>query len=155
MKTIKFLLPVFILLALSLPVFSQKYKTAADTVKLNKEFVKVSNDIAELNSKLTIAQNNLPGYHKKADQADVDAQKSAEASSRQADKATSGDMGDARSAKKKARKAFNRAEDAQDANKNIRKQEKKIAKLSAQLEKKQKRMQELEEMKMAIINSAQ
>ena len=152
MKTIKFLLPVLILLALNLPAFSQKYKTAADTVKLNKEFVKVSNDIAELNSKLTIAQNNLPGYHKKADQADADAQQSADASSRQADKATSGDIADVRSAKKKARKAYNRAEDAQDANKNIKKQEKKIAKLSAQLEKKQQRIRELEEMRNAIIN---
>ncbi len=152
MKTIKFILPAFILLALSLPVFSQKYKTAADTVKLNKEFVKVSNDIADLNSKLTIAQNNLPGYHTRADEANVDAQKSADASSRQAEKATSGDIGDARSAKKKARKAFNRADDAKDANKKIKKQEKKIAKLSAQLEKKQKRIQELEEMRIAIRN---
>jgi uncharacterized low-complexity protein len=153
MKTIKFLLPVFLLLALNLPVFSQKYKTASDTVKLNKEYVKVSNDIAELTSKLTVAQKNLPGYHTRADDADADAQKTADASSQQAYKATSGDMGDARSAKKKARKAYKKAGDAKDANKKIKGQEKKIAKLGAQLHKKEARLQALEDMRLTLRNT--
>jgi hypothetical protein len=39
-------------------VYSQKYKSSADIVKLNKEYVAVSNGIAELTSKLTIAQKD-------------------------------------------------------------------------------------------------
>ena len=155
MKTIKFILPAFFLLAFSLQGFSQKYKTVFDTVKLNKEFVSVSNDIAELKAKLTVAQNNLPGYHSRAEDADADAQKTADASSKQADKATSGDLGDAKTAKKKARKAYKKAGDAQDANKKIKKQEKKIAKLENEIGKKQKRIAELEEMRSNILNSSQ
>jgi hypothetical protein len=44
----------------------QVYKSAEDTTKLNKEFIEVSKDIASLTAKLTIAQNNLPGYKDKA-----------------------------------------------------------------------------------------
>ena len=36
-----------------LTAYTQKYKTAADTVKLNKEFTEVSNDIADLTANLT------------------------------------------------------------------------------------------------------
>lgn len=129
---------------------SQKYRSASDTVKLNKEWVNVSNDIAELTSKLTIAQNNLPGYQAKAGEAISEAQKSADESSQQASKATNGDLGDAKSAKKKAGKALDRAEDARDADKKIESQDKKIAKLSAQLAKKQERLRELEEMRSTI-----
>jgi len=43
----------------SMSAYSQKYRTAADTGKLNVEYVKVSNEIAELTSQLTIAQNNV------------------------------------------------------------------------------------------------
>jgi uncharacterized protein YlxW (UPF0749 family) len=39
-------------------VYLQKYKSSADTVKLNKDYVAVSNGIAELTSKLTIAQKD-------------------------------------------------------------------------------------------------
>ncbi len=91
-------------------VFSQKYKSASDTIKLNKELVKLSNDVAELTSRLTIAQNNLPGYISKAAQAVTDAEGTAQKSSDQAYKATNGDLGDAKSAKKKAKKALNDAE---------------------------------------------
>lgn len=150
MKTIKFLLPTFVLIALSSPVFSQKYKTASDTVKLNKEYVDVSNDIAELASKLTIAQNNLPGYHKRASDATSNAKNSADESSRSASKATNGDLGDTKSAKKKAGQALNRAEDARDADNKTKDQDKKIAKLSSQLQKKQERLQELDAMRLAI-----
>jgi len=41
----------------SLPLVAQKYKTAADTIKLNKEYVEVANEVAELTAKLTVAQN--------------------------------------------------------------------------------------------------
>ena len=69
------LIALFTLTGLS--AFSQKYKSASDTVKLNKEWVTVSNDIAELTAKLSIAQNNLPGYNTKAKEAVTDALKRA------------------------------------------------------------------------------
>ena len=90
----------------SVPLLAQKYKTGADTIKLNKELVEVSNDVAELTAKLTIAQNNLPGYNTKADKAVSDASETAQKSSDQANKATNGDLDDAKSAKKKAKKAL-------------------------------------------------
>jgi chromosome segregation ATPase len=134
----------------SLPAVSQKYRSASDTVKLNREWVKLSNEIAELTAELTIAQNNLPGYKSEAEKAQIDAQGTAQQSSDQAYKATNGDLGDAKSAKKKAKKALNDAEDASDAKNDTKKQEKKIDKLTAQLQKKQKSLQELEEMRTTI-----
>ncbi|HEX8314473.1 MAG TPA: hypothetical protein VF609_05760 [Flavisolibacter sp.] len=148
-RNVLFMLAAICLMA-SQPAFSQKYKSASDTVKLNQEWVKVSNEIAELTAELTIAQNNLPGYRSKADKAQTDAQGTAQQSSDQAYKATNGDLGDAKSANKKAKKALNDAEDASDAKDNTKKQEKKIDKLAVQLQKKQKNLKELEEMRNAI-----
>jgi chromosome segregation ATPase len=148
-RNVLFLLAATCLLA-SLPAASQKYKSASDTVKLNKEWLKMSNEIAELTAELTVAQNNLPEYESKAAKAKTDAQGTAQQSSDQAYKATNGDLGDAKSAKKKAKKALNDAEDSSDAKNDIKKQEKKINKLAAQLQKKQKSLQELEEMRTNI-----
>ena len=124
MKKNLFLLGLLCTMA-SVPLLAQKYKTGADTIKLNKELVEVSNDVAELTAKLTIAQNNLPGYNTKADKALSDANETAQKSSDQANKATNGDLDDAKSAKKKAKKALNDAEDADDAKGNVKDQEKK------------------------------
>lgn len=147
---------VFLLAGLALffasTVYSQKYKTAADTVKLNKEYVEVSNDIAELTSKLTIAQNNLPNYHAKAGEATADAESSANASNKQASRATNGDLSDAKSAKKKANKAYSNAQNASDADNDIKTQDKKIAKLTAKLQEKQDWLRELDDMREAIRN---
>jgi chromosome segregation ATPase len=148
-KIMSFLFALLFTMA-SFSASSQKYRSASDTVKLNKEWVDVSNDIAELTAKLTIAQNNLPDYHARAGEATSEAQKSADESSQQAWKATNGDLGDAKSAKKKAGKALDRAEDARDADKKIKSQDKKIAKLSDQLAKKQERLKELEDMRLFI-----
>lgn len=150
MKKIQFFLPVILLLMSGVTAFSQKYKNASDTVKLNGEYVKVSNDVAELTAKLAVAQNNLPGYHTKAADAVSDAQNSASQSSQQATRATNGDLGDAKSAKKKANKALDKAEDSRDADNKVKDQDKKIAKLSEQLQKKQERLRELEDMRTAI-----
>jgi DNA repair exonuclease SbcCD ATPase subunit len=150
MKKIQFFLPVILLVMSGGAAFSQKYKTAADTLKLNTEYVKVSNDIAELTSKLAVAQNNLPGYHTKAADANSEAQSTANESSRQATKATNGNLGDAKSAKKKANKALDKAEDSHDADNNVKDQDKKIAKLSSELQKKQEKLHELDEMRVAI-----
>lgn len=139
------------LLLIGFTARAQVYKTAADTVKLNKEFTEVSNDIASLEGKLIIAQNNLPGYHAKADAAESNAQDAAENSSVQADKATRGGVKEARKAKRKSRKAYREAKDARSANNNVGDQDDKIASLTGQLAKKQERLRQLTEMRAAII----
>lgn len=145
-----FFLFTMLFLIINFSASSQKYKSASDTVKLNKELLALSNDVAELTSKLTIAQNNLPGYQSKANNAVSDAAGTAQNSSDQANKATNGDLEDAKSAKKKAKKAANDAEDAADAKDDVKDQEKKIDKLTSELEKKQKKITELEEMRTTI-----
>ena len=153
MKKILFLLiPAVIVLMSCKTSVGQKYKTTEDSVKLNMELVEVSNDVAELQSKLTIAQNNLPGYHSRSANATSDAQGAAAKSSEQASKATNGNMKDMKNAKKKAGKALKEAEDAKDADDDVKDQDKKIAKLSEQLQKKQVKMQELLDMRTAIRN---
>ena len=97
------------LMATSSTVYAQVYKTPADTVKLNKEFTEVSNDIADLTAKLTIAQNNKPGYESKAKTAESNAQDAAVTSSVQADKATKGGLKEARKAKRNSKKAYKEA----------------------------------------------
>ena len=140
----------FIMIMTGFQVYSQKYKTVDDTARLNKEYVNVSNDIADLNAKLTIAQNNLPGYKSKAIAAGTDADNAATNSSNQASKATNGEIDDARKAKRKARKAYNEAKDSRSANNNVSDQESKITKLSLQINRKHQRLQELDVMRSAI-----
>lgn len=150
MKQIKFILISGLFLLLASTVYSQRYTSVADTAKLNKEYINVSNDIAELTSKLTVAQNNLPGYYTKARDANSDAQASANASSSQASKATNGDLGDAKTAKKKANKAYSNARDARKADNRVKDQDKKITKLNNQLQRKQERLKKLDEMRATI-----
>ncbi|WP_345258011.1 hypothetical protein [Flaviaesturariibacter amylovorans] len=134
---------IFCLLMLAaLPAGAQKYD-AADSVKLNKEIVEVSNDISSLTARLAIAQNNLPGVREKAREEELDAQKAAEKSSERAARASSGDVKDARRAKKEARRAYREAKDARKAHEEIGDQEKKIASLQAELAKKQARLEQL------------
>ena len=130
--------------------YSQVYKTVADTVKLNKEYTEVSNDIATMTAKLTVAQNNMPGYHTKANAAESDARDAAENSSVQADKATEGSLKEARKAKRVSKKAYREAKDARSANNNIGRQDDKIASLKGELAKKQERLNQLTAMREAI-----
>ncbi|HVF80920.1 MAG TPA: hypothetical protein VM884_03260 [Flavisolibacter sp.] len=150
MKKIMFLVSAMLLMMVSLPAISQKYNSASDTVKLNKEWLELSNEIAELQAKVTIAQNNLPGYNNKVSDKVSAAQNAAQQSSDQAYKATNGDLGDAKDANKKAKKALNEAEDAQSSKNKAKDQEKKIDKLNAELQKKQKKLMELEQMRATI-----
>ena len=152
MKKIKYLVPAMVLTMSTFFAFSQNYQTASDTVKLNKEYVEVSNDIADLSAKLTIAQNNLPGYNTKADAAVSDAQNTSAISSEQAAIATNGDVKDARKAKRKAKHALKDAKDLRHANNNVDDQREKIADLTAELAKKQARLQELDTKRTAIRN---
>lgn len=147
----KFICPVLLILLISSSsAYSQKYRTVADTAKLNAEYIKVSNDIADLTAKLTIAQNNLPKIESKANAAGDDAQNAAAASSDKAAKVTGSSVSDARKAKREAKKAYKEAKDARSANNNVANQEEKIAKLTKELNNKKDRLRELETMRTAI-----
>ena len=134
----------------ALSAVSQKYKTVEDTIKLNKEYINLSNDIADLKAKLTIAQNDLPGYQSKAKEANSDAVNAASASSDQAARATNGKVKDAKSAKRKANKSYDQAKDSKSAKKKVDDQEDKIADYVKDIEKKQQRQVELDAMRLAI-----
>ena len=140
----------FLLLIVGLTAHGQVYKTTADTVRLNKEFTEVCNDIASLSAKLTIAQNNMPGYQSKARNADSDAHNAAINSSVQSDKATDGGVKAARKAKRNSKKAYREAKDARSANNDVGDQDEKIASLTGQLAKKQERLRQLTVMREAI-----
>jgi len=130
---------------------TQVYKTQQDTVALNKEFTEVSNDIANLTAKLTVAQNNMPGYQSKANVADSNAHDAAASSSAQADKATKdGGVKEAKKAKRKSKKAYHEAKDAQSATHGVGDQNDKIASLTGELAKKQERLDQLTAMRAAI-----
>jgi hypothetical protein len=139
-----------VLLFSGLSVYSQKYKTIEDTVKLNKEFVTVTNAIVDLNAKLTIAQNDLPGYQTKANDANNNAVIAASASSDQATKATNGNVKDAKTAKRKAKKAYGEAKDSRSAKSRVSDQENKITRYKLEIKKKQQRLEELGIMRTAI-----
>ena len=144
---------VFSFFALMLSAFtgnSQVYKSAEDTVKLNKEFTEVSNDIANLTARLEVAQNNMPGFKSKANSAETNAQEAAVTSSEQADKARRGGVKEARKAKRNSKKAYREAKDARSANENVGDQDDKIASLKGQLAKKQERLSQLTSMRTAI-----
>lgn len=141
---------LMVLIFPGLSAFSQKYKTIDDTVKLNKEYVNVSNDIVDLNAKLTIAQNDLPGYQSKAKDANNDAINAASTSRDQASKATNGSVSDAKTAKRKARRAYSEAKDSRSAKNKVSDQENKITRYKLDIKKKQQRIEELDVMRIAI-----
>ena len=149
MKKIIFLSAIMCLLA-AVPSFSQKYKTADDTIKLNKEYLNLSYDIADINLQLVKAQNKMHDYQSKANRANTDAQESAQKSSEQASKATNGKIKDAKKSKKEAGNALDNAKDAKDARDDVNDQNKKIANLTDVLQQKQAKLLELENIRTAI-----
>jgi hypothetical protein len=140
----------FTLMTIGFSAYAQKYKRAEDTVKLNKEYTEVSNDIASISAELTIAQNNMPDYQSKAHAAESDAKEAAVNSSVQADKATKGGVKEAKKAKRKSKKAYHEAKDAQSASHDVGQQDDKIAALKGALAKKQERLEQLMAMRAAI-----
>ena len=146
---------MILLLIVSQPTNAQKYKTSADTVRLNQELLTLRNDIAELTSKLTVAQNNLPNYHNKASNASSEAQSTALENSKQASKANGGDVGDARRAEKRAKRALRGAKNARSADEKVKGEEKRIEKLTADIQKKQEKLQSYEAMLQTIRMKAQ
>jgi chromosome segregation ATPase len=152
MKNRLYVLSFLTLVSFSFTAEGQVYKTAQDTVKLNKEFTDVSNDIANLSARLTVAQNNMPGYQSKAITAESNAQVAAANSSAQAEKATKGGVKEARKAKHDSKKAYHEAKDAHSANNDVGDQNDKIASLTGQLAKKHERLDQLTAMRAAIYN---
>lgn len=153
MKTIRFFLVAGLITMAGLQVSAQRYRTAADTPKLNIEYVKLSNEVAELTAALAVATNNLPGYEKKASNAVDNATTSAEASSRQADKATGGSIKEAKQAKRDANKAYKKAKASKEADEDMKDQDKKIARLTEKLANKKQRLQELETLRDGFRNT--
>jgi hypothetical protein len=150
MKLINCVLCTVLFFACSTPLLAQKYKAPADTVKLNEEYIKVKNNIIDLNAQLSVAQNNLPGYQSKAATADVKAQSAASTNSGNAAMATDGNIRDVKEEKKSADHAYDKAKDARSANNNVGKQNEKIKKITEQLRKKQQRLNDLDVMRNAI-----
>jgi chromosome segregation ATPase len=130
--------------------YAQVYKTVQDTVKLNKEYTEVMNDIATLTAKLAVAENNMPGVQSKAVKADAHAQEAAVHSSEQATKAVDGGVKEAKKAKRESKKAYHKAKDAKSATNDISEQNEKIASLKGELAKKQERLEQLTAMRNSI-----
>lgn len=150
MKFFSYLLGTAVLLTISMSSYAQKYKTPADTGKLNAEYVKVQNNIADLTSKLSTAQSELPAYQTKAVNAGNDAQTAAAISDTSATKARSGNLQDSKDAKKNADNAYSKAKDARTANNNVGKQNEKIRKLTADLKEQRQKLKDLDVMRAAI-----
>ena len=150
MKSIYYLLCTMMLFASAAPVFAQKYKSAADTGKLNVEYVKVQNKIADLTTKLADTQSGLPGYQTKATNAGNTAQTAAATSDASSSKATNGNLHDSKNAKNDADNSYSKAKDARSANNNVAKQNEKIRKLTAELNNQRQRLQDLDQMRAAI-----
>ncbi len=150
MKFLSFLLGTAVLLTVSTFSYAQKYKTPADTGKLNAEYVKVQNNIADLTARIKTAQDDLPGYKTKAVNAGNTAQAAAASNDTSATKATSGNMQDSKDAKKSANEAYGKAKDSRTANNNVGKQNEKIRKLTDQLKEQNQRLKDLDVMRAAI-----
>ena len=134
-------------------VFAQKYKTAADTVKLNKEYGEVNLELAKLNASLIQEQNKTSGLQSKSTSTSQDASASAQHSKETASTATDGSDADAKAAMKQARKANNEAGDAKDAKNNQANNAKKIEALQEKIAKKQAELADLAKQKADIMAS--
>ncbi len=147
-----FLLPVLLFTMAALPAFSQTYKSAADSVALNKEYTKVNSNIADLTSRLTKAKNDLADYNRKSDKASSDAQSTAMTTADKASHATNGSVRDARRAKKEARRSVKDAKDSRKAGNALNNQNKKISQLTKDLTKNQDRLKELDSVRARFNN---
>lgn len=141
----------FSVILLTQTAFAQKYKTAADTIKLNKEYGEVTLDISKLKSNLIEQQNKTSGYESKSTSTNNDAVSSAQNSKEMASTATNGNVSDAKKAMKQARRASNDANDARDAKNNQANNIKKINKLNEQITKKQAVLDDLAQQKATIL----
>ncbi|HTI58136.1 hypothetical protein [Mucilaginibacter sp.] len=136
--------------AISLTANAQKYKTAADTLNLNKEYASISLDISKLTVKLVEAQNKTNGFQSNSASSAQDAVNSAQQSKTDASTATNGNLDDAKTAMKQARKANNQAKDAKNAKDDENDNIKTIKKLNDKIAEKQQLLADLDKQRMAI-----
>jgi hypothetical protein len=133
-------------------LFAQKYKTVADTVKLNKAYGEVTLDISKLNTDLIEEQNKTPEYQAKSDLTAQNAETSAEYSKQTALIASDGHFADIKAAMKQSQKANNEAKNAMDAKNNQADNLDKIDKINIKIAKKQAELVELNGQKADIID---
>lgn len=132
---------------------AQKYKTMADTTRLNKEYGEISLEISKLNTKLVEEKNKTADYHTKTSTSATDATATAQASKDQADVATSGNTTDTKKAVTDAKEADKKANDAKTAISDEKKNNKKINELTAQIDQKQKLLRDLDSQRAAILSN--
>ena len=130
---------------------AQKYKTMADTTRLNKEYGEISLEISKLNTKLQEEKNKTADFHSKTSSTAGDAVATAQASKDQADVATNGNTSDTKKAVSDAKAADKKANDSKDAIADEKKNGKKINELNAQIEQKQKLLRDLDSQRAAIM----
>jgi predicted nucleic acid-binding Zn-ribbon protein len=132
-------------------VFAQKYKTAADTVNLNRAYGVVTLDISKLNSDLIEEQNKTPDFNAKSALTAQNAFSSAEYSKQTNSIAMNGNLDDAKTAMKQAKKANNQAKDARNAKNDQVNNLKKIDRINEKIAKKQAELVDLNGQKADII----
>jgi chromosome segregation ATPase len=137
---------------LSQTVFAQKYKTAADTVKLNKKYGETKEELAKLNSNLIELQNKTADYQSKVTSTTNDAVTAAQNSKETASTATDGSLSDAKKAMKQAKKADNKAKDEKEAKSDEANNVRKIAEINKEIGKKQAVLDDLVQQKADILN---
>jgi hypothetical protein len=130
---------------------AQKYKTMADTTRLNKEYGEISLEISKLNTKLQAEKNKTADFHSKTSSTAGDAVATAQASKDQADVATNGNTSDTKKAVTDAKAADKKANDSKDAIADEKKNGKKINELNAQIDQKQKLLRDLDSQRAAIM----
>ena len=130
---------------------AQKYKTLADTTRLNKEYGEISLEISKLNTKLQEEKNKTADFHSKTSSTAGDAVATAQASKDQADVATNGNTSDTKKAVSDAKAADKKANDSKDAIADEKKNGKKINELNAQIEQKQRLLRDLDSQRAAIM----
>lgn len=145
---------ILIALLITTAAHAQKYKTFADTTRLNKEYGEISLEISKLNTKLQEEKNKTADYHSKTSSTAVDAVTTAQTSKDQADVATDGNTSDTKKAVTDAKAADKKANDSKDAIADEKKNTNKINELNAQIDQKQKLLRELDSQRAAIMSGS-
>jgi hypothetical protein len=133
---------------------AQKYKTMADTTRLNKEYGEISLEASKLTTQLIEEKNKTVDYRSKTSSTTGDAINTAEASKNQAAVATSGNTTDTKKAVKDAKEADRKANDEKHAMADEKKNIKKINELTAQIDQKQRLLRDLDSQRAAIMGGA-
>jgi chromosome segregation ATPase len=144
------------MLSIALSLFSlasnaQRYKTLADTPRLNARYNRLTQELTELNKKLESERSKTADYQAKTAEAAKNAERATQDSREQADKATNASTKDARRAVKEAKRARREVGDAKDAEQAERNNLKRIQSLTEDIEKKQKQLDDLSKQRETLM----